>query len=214
MHVNHVIASFITQDAPNIVRQIPEITITEGRASINEPQPHIIIDETGKPAIIIDTTGQYKTLQGTKAFMLLKQTELNIRMDETIKVFDLSAIDNLRIDQMRIYRWMATVNNTAMFILYPFTLLFSFLFFAVQAIAFAAIGMIYNRKLNIALSFQALIRLSVIALTPAVILETIFLIIRSGVPFWWLLNPVITMVYLFFGIKSASEGAVSDGESR
>jgi hypothetical protein len=51
---------------------------------------------------------------------------------------------------------------------------------------------------------MASVRLAIIAVTPGLILDTLFPLVKLRPPAWWLLGFAIAMGYLFFGIKAAT----------
>src|SRR5688572_23875317 len=50
-------SGFLRDEAPKLTSQVPPITISNGVVSTPVPQPHTITDATGRPVIVIDTTG-------------------------------------------------------------------------------------------------------------------------------------------------------------
>lgn len=61
----------------NLLTQIPEIKIENGKTIISSAEPYSIIDPvSGYDVAIIDTTGKYKSLEGTDAVLLLTDTKL------------------------------------------------------------------------------------------------------------------------------------------
>ena len=78
IHVSFL--DFIDNEAPAVVEQVPEITITNGEASIKEPQPYYIKDpENGDVLAIIDTTGTIDSLEDPNAICLLTKSRVIYR---------------------------------------------------------------------------------------------------------------------------------------
>lgn len=214
--IHSAVSHYLLNEAPKIVKQVPVITISKGQVSVDVRMPYIIKDPEGNaPLIIIDTTGQVDSLKKSGALALLTKTKLIMRKSpEESRMLDLSGIDSLVIDQSRIYDWIETFIEYFPFVLYPFSLIFSLLFRLVQAIIYALIGLYYTRYLKLNLKYYSLISLSIVSMTPAIILDTIYNYIDVTIPFWWLIDFFIALGYLFFAVKSNSEQEITDTSVR
>ena len=88
----------------------------------------------------------------------------------------------------------------------------------VQALIYAAIGLLFASFCKTTLSYAALIRLAVAAVTPCIIVGTILSFTDTSIPAFLYL--VAALVYLFFAVKSISsvpevhedEGQITGGE--
>lgn len=197
------VSDYLMEEAPKIIRQVPAITISGGKASVKAQMPYIIRDPgNNAPLVIIDTTGGMTSLEATEAVALLTGDKLMVRsLSEEIRTFDLADIGDLNVDQSRLYEWLERFIDSFLFVFYPFALLFSYLFRIVQALLFAAIGMLFARNIGAPLRYPALISLAMISMTPAIIVNTLYGYLGAKIPFWWLINLMITIVYLFFAIR-------------
>lgn len=196
------LSDFFNNKAPKIVKQVPAITISKGKVSIAASEPYFIRDEKGDPVAIIDTSGKTVSLKDSKALVLLTKTSVVIKKDEKeSKTFELAEIDSLFIDRGVIYSWIDTFEQGFAFILYPFALFFSFLFHLAEVFIYAAIGLIFARSLNASLSYRILIRLSVISITPALILGALIVLADISIPYWWLMSFSVSTAYLFFAVR-------------
>lgn len=207
--VHSAVSDYLQHEAPKIVKQVPVITISKGAASVDEEMPYIIKDpESGAPLIIIDTTGKTDSLKGSDAVILLTKTKLFFRRSaRDTRTLDLSEIDTLTIDQARVYDWIETFLDYFIFVFYPFALLFSFLFRLVEALIFGAIGMLFARNMKVPLRYQATLSLAIVSMTPAIILDTLYNYGDINIPFWWIINFLIVVGYLFFAVKANAEHA-------
>jgi hypothetical protein len=206
----HAAASdYLHSEAPKVVKQVPVITISKGVASVNEAMPYIIKDpESGVPLIIIDTTGKTDSLKGSEALILLTKTKLFFRRSaRDTRTFDLSEIDTLVINQATVYDWIETFLDYFIYVLYPFALLFSFLFRVAEALIFGVIAMLFSRNSRAPLRYRAAFSVAVVSMTPAIILDTLYNYAEITIPFWWLLNSLIALGYLFFAVKANADGA-------
>lgn len=203
------IAGYLFREAPKIIQQVPRITIAKGTVSVNEKMPYIIKEpETNAPLIIIDTTGQVASLKDSDAMVLLTKTQVKIRKPPTgTRVLELSGIDDLVIDQGRLYDWIDSFVENVALILYPVVLLLSFFFKVLQALVFAVVGMGFARNLKASLRYRALLSLAIVAMTPAILIDTLYTYIGIPIPMWWLVTFSITIGYLFFALKAVAQDA-------
>ncbi len=199
--MHHEIAQFIDDEAPVIVSQIPTITIQNGQASIDEPQPYAITDpETGQMIAVIDTTGTITTLEQAGAPILLTKTQaLFQKSDIETRTFNLSEVGDYILDQETINYWAGLTKSYLAPILYPFLLLAAFIYRIVFLLVYALIGMIFNAILNNNLTYPQLLRLSAVAITPSLIITTVLSLFDT--PFPGVVSFLLAMIYLFIGIK-------------
>lgn len=196
---------FIQNEAPKIITQVPEITISNGRASIEEPQPYTIIDpDTNKPLVVIDTTGQVTSLQNTEARVLLTKTYVIYEKNEyETRTYDLSDVGNLVINQAFINDWIAIAQGYFIVVLYPFILLGLFIAQIIRMLIYAVLGMVFVKMLKASNDYSSLLRLSVIAFTPVIIMQAIVEIMEIPIPASGLIFFLIAMMYLLFGVSSS-----------
>ena len=205
MHIGF--ANFVDNEAPKVVEQVPEITITDGQVSIEEPQPYYIKDpDSGDVLAIIDTTATITSLEDPNAMCLLTKTSIMWRESEfEINTFDLSEVENFVLNSDRIMSWLHTAEKFLVIIIYPFALLGSYLYRIVQALIYAAIGLLFALGCKVTLSYAALLRLAVVAVTPCVIAKTILGIAGVHLPYAPLIYLVAALAYLFFAVQAVAQ---------
>lgn len=192
----------------DILQQIPEITIKDGKVSIQEPTPYIITLPDSSPIAAI--IGENDEVSATVAKSLILVTP-----DEVV-------VNNNDRRQSRSYKtsdWEdATFNSEAIeafgqmiiWFTIPILLVFavggSYLFRLLQVFVFAGIGQIFNAIFGTSLVFDQMCRLTSAALTP-VLLFDIGLFYVWGGPKLWFFNFFLAMIFLGFGVASCKEGA-------
>jgi hypothetical protein len=201
------VSAYLDQEAPKVITQVPLITITKGKVVVDAAMPYVIKDpKTGTPLVIIDTSGKITSLAGSEASALLTDSTLFVRRNPTeTRAFALSEIGDLVIDQSKLYEWTEIIKDNFIFVLYPLTLFFSFLFRTVQALVFAVIGTTFAKNLKLSLPFQAAVSLAIVAMTPSLILSVVFSTLGLTTSLWWLISFLVSLGYLFFAIKAQSE---------
>ena len=202
--MHSAVSAYVADEVPKIVKQVPVITISNGEVSIDDDMPYIIVEpEKDDPFIIIDTTGEYYSLDNTPARVLITRTELIMKKSPSeTRIFDLSEIEYLKIDRQTVYGWVETFRDWFAFLLYPFLVVASYIYRIAQVLLYAAIGLIIAKNLEVALDYQSLISLAIVADTPAIIVNALYNYGDIAMPFWWLICFMIAMGYLFFGIRA------------
>ena len=198
------VSQFIANETPQFIEQIPEITIRDGNVAINEPEPYLISDPETKDVIaIIDTTGQYDSLDNMEAFMLLTNNKFIARKSEAeTRVFDLSGVDEFFLDQAKVNKYVSVFESYFPFVFYVFAVIFSFIFRLVLVLIYGAIGFLFCKFANVRLDYQTLMRLAIIATTPVILLDTVLEISGITIPLFWLISFALAMFYLYFGVRA------------
>ncbi|MCH8216703.1 MAG: DUF1189 family protein [Planctomycetes bacterium] len=208
------VAAFVETEAPPIVTQIPQITVAGGEASADVNQPYAIVDPmTKKELAIIDTTGQITSLTEQEANILVTKKELIVRrtnLDTRSLPFD-PDID-FTLDQHKVTRWLNTLRRVTAVWIYPLALLGSWFFRVIQLLIYALIGLQFARSLHSRRTYDSLLRLSAVAVTPAIIVNTILGVAAIQIPMPGLCYFLAAMCCLYFGIKSAALSAEAASE--
>ena len=204
--IHYDLSDFITKHGPAFISQFPAVTFSNGKASTDQNEPYFIKDpRSGEDIIIVDTTGQINSLNDTSAVMLLTETKLIIKKsDRETQVFTLSEIEDFRFDQDVVYGWLRIVQKWLAVVFFPFLVLGSFLYRLVQVLIYGIVGMLFANILKTDIEFQSLISIAIMAITPVVILDTFMGPPGISAVFWRFVCFLISMGFLFFGIKANS----------
>ena len=206
---------FVNNEAPTVIEQLPEITITNGEVSISEPQPYYIKDpQNGDVLAIIDTTETIESLEDSNALCLLTKTKIMWQKSEVeTQMFDLSKIEHFVLNSERVMGWLHTASKFFVIIIGLVALLGTYLFRIVQALIYAAVGLLFALWCEVTLSYATLLRLAVVAMTPCLLAKTIFGLADIHLPYATLISLVVTLAYLFFAVKANSELMVIQEET-
>ncbi len=200
------VTKFVEEESPRALQQIPRVTITNGEVSTDVETPYFINDtDTDKPFIIIDLTGEFESLAGTEARVLVTRNQVFVKnKPHETRVYDLSGVKEFSVDRARVEGWLQLVQKWLVVILFPFTVFFAFCYRVMQAFIYGLIGLIFAKILHAPLGYMASVRLAIIAVTPVLILNTVVTLSKVRIPAWWLIGFLIAMGYLFFGVKAAT----------
>jgi len=194
-----------------ILNQIPEITIRNGAASTEAPQPYYINNREGDPIAIIDTTGSMNYIDDASVLALLTENKLIIRRGKNLfNTFDLAGIEEFHLDRFIINGWLAQIKAAIAPLSYGIFLMLSYIFAVMTMLLMAVGGLILSVLMKGHLKFSETLRIATVAATPAIIFITISAALGNEIPSEIYLG--VTLLYLFVGLKvcAGSSGAEED----
>ena len=205
--IDNKVDAYFDEYAPGFLVQFPEITILDGKASIRESQPYYIDDpETGRPIAVIDTTGTINSLEQTEAVILLNRESVTIEKNKIeTRSFDLNEVGDMVLDRQLLSTWIEATKSYLPAFIYPFALAASSFYRAIQMLIYAAIGLLFASRLRAELEYPQLLRLSVVAVTSSILINTLLWVVGINLPMAGLIYFGLTMVYLYLGIKATTE---------
>ncbi len=206
-HFKTLATVFVNEQAPAILAQIPTITIESGTVRTGVDQPYRIYRANGGPLFaVIDTTGEITSLRQTEAMLLLTRSQLMARIGAGgSRIIDLQPIEKLELTRDDIAQWLQTSLNWAPIILFPLMLFFSFCLRSVQVLIYGGIGVIAAMLWKRPLPFGATVAVGIMAMTPVILIDTLFMVFALDVPFWGTGSFVVALAYLLFGIRVATK---------
>ncbi len=205
--MDNKIDAYFDEHSPGFLDQFPEITIQDGKASIRESQPYYIDDpKTGRPLAVIDTTGTINSLEQTEAVILLNKNTVTVEKNKMeTRTFDLSEVSDMVLDRLLLSTWIEATKSYMFAVIYPFVLAGSYFYRIIQMLLYAAIGLLFASMLKVEPDYSRLLRLSVVASTPAILINTFLWIAGIKLPMAGLIFFGMSMVYLYLGIKAIIE---------
>jgi len=210
------VADYVENKAPAFTSQIPPIRIIKGEASVDVAQPHKIIDPDSKTVLaLIDTTGKTVSLEGTEAQALLTRTDVIFKKsDVETRSFSFKNVENFTLDQQRVSGWLTVFRRYVAVVFFPFAVIGSLAYRIVQLLIYAAIGLLFAKWCKTNRPYLTLVRLSVMAVTPVIIVSTVIETAGLKIPWPGLLYFMAAMVYLFLGIKAVSHQEAAEVTGR
>ena len=190
-----------------IIDELPSVTIKNGVVSIKEPEPYIVRDpKTRRALIYVDTTNRFDRPEAAQAVALLGRSTLEVRQPNKTEVHDLSRVDYLYVDSATVRRWVDALPRLYAFFALPGALVWSLVWGLVRMLAYGLIGMMFASMFNAQLDFAALLRLSAVAMTPGMAIDTLSWL--AGMPpvlpccGWSFIIGAITVGYVAFAVKA------------
>jgi hypothetical protein len=206
--------TYVDQHGKALASQFPTITIADGKATVDAPQPLTIVEPASGEVIgVIDTTGQINSLADTEARVLMTASEVMFQknaIENRSMSFD--QIDQFTLDAAKVESILQVCAKYGPLVLTVFAAFFVFLSRLFQMLVYALVGLIFVNKLSVNLSFAALMRLALAAMTPTLIVNTLVVFLPFSIPFHGLLNLIVSLVIMYVVIKSISEDQISGSQ--
>jgi Protein of unknown function (DUF1189) len=204
---HYELSAYMKKEAPAIVSQVPDVIFVEGVASTQATQPYIIKNiKTGKPFFIIDTTGTITNLDQTDgAIGLLTKSEVIVKKSAVeTRTFSLKEIKHYTLNQMEASKWIDVLSQYTIMVLSPFMLIGNFIVKIILVLIYAVIGMMFAAMLKTKLPYAALLRLSIIAITPGMVVNALLQLTKTPIDQPQLLLFATALFYLFMGVQACS----------
>ena len=195
---------WISREAPFYIDQIPDLTLSNGELTTSSSTPTLLRDRDGKILVVIDPSGQYRSLDDTEAPILVTRTQIFVRGEgdqvEIQSLPDGPPETLTREDMYVIADWTRSLVNT---LLFPVLLVLSYVYRTLQSLLYAYVASFFTASAGRSLPYRTLLNLAIIAITPAVVLDTVHMLMESPLPdwFWWPACVLLSLGYLRFGIR-------------
>ncbi len=186
----------------NIISQIPIMTIKDGKLITPQNHPYIITDPKSHANwAIIDTSGQYQTLDQAKTPILITQTEIYTQTNPNeIKENKIPNHLNITLVPEKIKSYLQYYSHFVWIPIFIFALLGSYFYRIIQVLLYSIIGKIFSAIGNFPLTYSQIVQITMIAITPVIVIATILDGLGVIIKYQFLLYFVLAMLYMFYGI--------------
>ena len=201
------VAAFAKNDFPTMVQDVPPITLRNGHVTSPVNQPYYMKDtKTGKPFAVLDTTGTINTLDDTDPGVMVLITDHKVwsRQDKNqIKETDLSTIKkSFYIDKSKLTGWMDSFSRFAAIGALPVFVIACLIGRLLWVLLCGAVNMAFSAGFGAELTFAAAMRLAVLAITPIILLNTVFELTGASIPLWMLLGICLELLYMAMAVRA------------
>ncbi len=168
-----------------VVERVPEITVVDGRAQIDLPQPHIYEIE-GEPFVVLDTTGPAEPhLEGRAALIVLTETELVIKEQSgEVTYYKLSDFgENFELSSATLQGWIQIAEKWTMPLMFLVMMSWFLFWKPVQVLLVAGVITLCNGSRP---NFSTHLKLACYAMLPALAWSFVTLLVSLlgfGMPF-------------------------------
>lgn len=226
---------FVEQYATQSIRQFPKVKIESGELSIDKPSPQYVKDSSGKPIIVFDISDLKDIKNPETGKPLLRDVDspapsvdyagpLIIAGKKDIvfwdgkkaKVSALAGMDKIEVDQSTINAIVDLLRKWLGVIVFSLAVPFLFCLHVVQVLLYGLIGKLFAAAKKLDLSYPALVRLSVIAVTPSIVIDTVLHLVDQSASifgFWPMIAFALALIYLFVGVNANSGSSEAEIKS-
>lgn len=202
----HGIKEWYQQLTTTFSSQIPILKIDKGMISTPENRPYFIKDPDNKTIAVIDTSGQYTTLEQAQVGLLLTKTELIMQQNpDEIRIHKVPADLTMIVDPSAINAFFANMLNYAWIFIFITILFFGYLWSLIKALIYGLLGLIFANMDKVALKYANILQIAIVAMTPSIVINLILKAISVELPALKLLSFILTIFYLWYGIAANKE---------
>ena len=195
-----------------IVDRLPVVRIAQGEMSAEPQGRHVIPlvleneNEEGMVLIIDDTIDRVPSDETGAAVVLTRREFGTIRPSRNERrLWALTPGADMEVTPADVQSFLGALPFWAVPLGYCLCVAWTLGFRTVQVLLYALIGRTWARRRNSGLDYRSLVRLSALAVTPAIVVRTL-LWFGPWEPAWYFRWPVaiaISLAYLAFGIRAA-----------
>ncbi|MEM6446576.1 MAG: DUF1189 family protein [Cyanobacteria bacterium P01_D01_bin.123] len=210
--LNADVGKFVRAELPPILAQIPTITVENGVASTPEDKAYSIVYPKDNALLaVIDTTGSITSLDETESDILVTREEVMVRNSSfETRSLSFQGIDSARVDRSSIDGFISIFQSVLPYIIYPFSVIWYFLYRIVQVLIYASIGYVTSRGQEPTLSYATIVRMVSVAVTPVLLFEAALRLIGLAFPpYWGFLGIFVVLGYVYFAVQAQAEISTS-----
>lgn len=201
---------YSSQILPDVVKQIPIITIAKGKLSIDKPEPYIVKQPgDGVTLIVFDTSGRYTSLDQVNTLVLATQDKVmvrdNIGSTSKVTIYSLAKFKDTVISKADIAYVADRIVFWSSVLMYPISVIVAFVYRLLEALILGGAGVLFAHLIHVKLTYQTTARLAVVALTPILILSTLIEYFSLPVPQLTLIGSLLAIGYLGYAIQAQKE---------
>jgi hypothetical protein len=187
-----------------ILPQLPPITIKNGQVITPKNRPYLIKNlHTKETLILIDTSGQYRTLVQSRSRVLLTKTMLSYVMDaKEGKLRKLPDTLNIHFVPTEFKIMAGHIIQWSWVVLFPLLLALSFIYRLLQVLLYTILGKLLAWVANVPLHCTSILKLTIVSLTPAIVIGTFLKWFDITFQFQWLFYFILAMAYLSFAVRA------------
>src|SRR5215510_4610442 len=205
---NSKVRTFASTAVPAVQAQLPTITIKDGIMTSQPPGRHVIrippIQD--EPFLIVDDSIDEVPATSDSDVLYLTRREagtIQPKRNER-RIWALTGQSSITVTPDGVGRFFRALSFWILPLGFLFAIVGSLVFRLVQILIYGAVGQLLAQQQKVTLEYVALVRMSALALTPVIALQTVMGFMSSE-PAWYLRWPLaiaIALGYLWFGIRA------------
>lgn len=209
--INNSLDEFNRAFAPGYIRQLPTITVDNGKASTAQQIPYLITEpNSGQPVALIDTTRDKVDAETVPAIIFVSRTQVTYRKNANeTRIYELEQIEDMVITQAYAREMMQFLADWLGWILAPFIFVGVYVIRLLLALVFGLVGLIFTAVMQLKLPYDALVSLAIVAAAPVIVVEFVLNLLLDSFSIYWPLGLLINLALLGFAVH-ANRPVVTD----
>ena len=198
----------LQQQINPIIEQIPQMTIKQGLVSINMPSPHYIKSKDGDVLAVINTTPNASTEQQQGAWFMLTDHSLIVYSNNDNQKQEVTKIDktiNFKLNKQKAMQTVDHMLNIAKISSYPFSVVWGYIKSMLAALLLGLFALIVAAATCRKITYGSALALSIVALTPAIIFDTVIDAFNLPVHYIFWIQTLISLIYISFAVVAVSK---------
>jgi len=187
----------------HILPQLPRMTIAEGHLTIDKELPYVIAVK-GNSLCRFDNTNDLPPDPAEFSPFVFGTSDFAIysRKNGLLRQWVYEKIWTAVIEPLGVTKYVQFLKTWGGLVFAGILLPLHFLWVASQTLILGALGRIFARTMHTALTYSRLIRISVVAVTPGVVLGTLLIVSNQFFALWLGIYGIMGAIYLFYGVYS------------
>jgi hypothetical protein len=205
LQIQRSIEKFYADTAEAAILLLPVMEMKKGVLHTPENRPYFIKDPgTNNVMAIIDTSGQYTTLDGTDAMVLITANKfISHQSGRDTRIHEFTpALDDITVTPDKINQFLKRCVSYTWLIVFTVALIGSFLYRLLQALLYSLLGKIFSSVTSAGVNYGMILSITLVALTPTLVLSTVLDVFHIVFPFQLLSYFVLSMLYIVYGIRA------------
>lgn len=200
-----------------VVPQMPRIEIKNGQASTNVPQPHIIREDPKNPNsaawALIDTNLEKIDLTSRQEYVVVIRNDIYMKAGpETGQYIRVQMGPDEVLEPNMIKVFCTIMSHISGWIFYPILVFRNFLIWSLHALLLAGLSSLMLMGRRIGAKFPDLLRMCIVACTPAIYLETIAFLAEVRWDLWSMVLAIVAVMYVTSALRAAADDMLEPSE--
>lgn len=202
--LNMHLQSIITTWEQSSFQQIPTMHFKDGTMQTDSQGVQVINTPAGEPFVVVDTVGKYTKEHMPNAPVLMTSTAAYVSStDGSVKEYSYKELGSMDISADSVTKVVHATKYWLIFLLVAGILISVYVYRILLSLIYALLGEIVRMACKWHLPYLSLLRVTVVAQTPVLLLGTLVLVVPVYVTHLWVLGWIINLSYIFFGIHAA-----------
>ncbi len=199
------VANVFGKQIPEFMKQVPEFKVENGQFFTDAEMPYLIKDrETDRILAYIDTRDNAEFPE--EAYVKINDKEIIFKSENrSAEPFAFELMPDCNKQKVQELLDLIAV------LFVPVSLVVSFLLGMIssifQILIYGLFGKLMARVMKVQVTYMELVRMSVVAITPVLIIDLCLKMTPQHFPFPYPLAFIIAMGYLFFGVRSLKKSS-------